>query len=301
MNKTFEQDGAIIYYEDTPEGVAIVGYEGKQSQLCLPDRIDGKEVTLIGKKAFFNVPGLSRVYIPKTVCTIDDWAFSHCRDLERIYLPKKSYELGKDIFLECNKLQEISVEDSQRDFKDFGKLLAATCGVLDAPYLFQTEIDDMDEWLSLWDARMFSILEEDDMEGYTTVLLCGEEDYGSKENNLDFFLSEKRKRKVRLAFLRLLYHNGLKESHKKALQQFLLNHTMGCEHTQTWQVLKEEHPEDVAYISLFLDIGCVTQDNFDAILEDTDSKYPQLKTYLMRYKEEKLSETDFFDGLNLDF
>lgn len=306
---TYEKDGAVLEYENRKEGIAITGYQGVRSELHIPAEIDDCPVTEIQKKAFFNVAGLYRIFIPDTVCVIGDWAFSHCRDLEEVFLKRKAYEFGRSVFLECESLKRICVleigeDEVPKDQKSFvlgfGALLAATCGILDAPYLFYTDIKDDAEWLSLWDAKMFSILREDDMEGYTQVLLCGEEDYGSKENSLDFFLSEKRKRKVRLAFLRLLFHNGLKTSDELELKQYLLDHTMGCESTETWLVLKEEHAYDTDYIALFLEIGCVSLANFDALLLDLSSEYPQLKTYLMRYKEEKLGGSDFFAGLDLN-
>ena len=306
---TYEKDGVIFEYQVLAEGVTITGYQGMRSELHIPAKIDDCPVTAIQKKAFFNVDGLYRVFIPDTVCSIGDWAFSHCRDLEEVFLKRKAYDFGRSVFLECDSLKRICVlelgEDEVPKEKEsfvlgFGALLAATCGILDAPYLFYTDIKDDAEWLSLWDAKMFSILREDDREGYTQVLLCGEEDDGSKENSLDFFLSEKRKRKVRLAYLRLLFPNGLKSSDEQELKQYLLSHTMGCESAESWLVLKEEHAYDTDYIALFLETGCVSLDNFDDLLLDLSSEYPQLKTYLMRYKEEKLGSPDFFAGLDLN-
>lgn len=305
---TYEKDGVILEYQILAKGVAITGCQEIRSELHIPALIDDCPVTAIQKKAFFNVAGLYRVFIPDTVCAIGDWAFSHCRDLEEIFLKRKAYEFGRSVFLECESLKKICVleigEDEVPKEKEsfvlgFGALLAATCGILDAPYLFYADIKDDAGWLALWDAKMFSILREDDMEGYTKVLLCGEEDYGSKENCLDFFLSEKRKRKVRLAYLRLLFPNGLKSSDEQELKQYLLDHTMGCESIETWLVLKEEHAYDMDYIALFLEIGCVSPENFDDLLLDLSSEYPQLKTYLMRYKEETLGGLDFFAGLDL--
>lgn len=325
-----EHAGVTFIYKTEDTGIWITGIEGKRSELFIPSEIDGQAVVGIEKKAFFNVAGVSRIIIPETVNTLGDWAFSHCKDLEEVFLKRKAYDFGRAVFAECPKLKRICISDLRNvtegsvtdesaignglddkrdeekeqpdnaDILGFGSLLAATCGILDASYLFQTDIKDQQEWLTLWDAKMFSILREDDMEGYTQVLLCGEEDYGSKENNIDFYLSEKRKRKVRLAFLRLLYNNGLKDDAREELEQYLLNHAVGCESTETWQVLRDEYADDVAYINLFLDIGCVNDVNFDFMLKDLSAEHPQLKTYLLRYKEENMGGSDFFAGLSLD-
>lgn len=305
--KQFEQAGARYYYTISEKGAAITGYEGNKIELVVPESIEGLPVTVVEKKAFFNVPGLYRIYLSKTLESIGDWAFAHCRDLEEIYLSRKKYELGKSLFMECPALKRICLTreesgDSRKEeaCRGFGSLLASTCGVLDAPYLFQTEKVDDEEWLALWDARMLTILHGDDMEGYTKLLLCGEEDYGSRENDLDFFLEQKRRRKVRVAFLRLLYDKGLAEDNRGELVSYLLSHTKGCESEETWLVLKEEHGEDMEYISLFANLGCLTTDNFDAILLDLGEEHPQMKAFLMKYREEHLKNSDFFEKLSLD-
>ncbi len=305
--KRFEQGGALYHYIISEKSVAIIGYEGNKIELVIPKAIDDLPVTAIEKKAFFNVSGLYRIYLPNTLESIGDWAFAHCRDLEEIYLSRKEYVLGKSLFMECAALKRICLTEKENGnaredevCRGFGSLLSSTCGVLDAPYLFQTTKVDDAEWLALWDARMLTILHGDDMEGYTRLLLCGEEDYGSRENNLEYFLEEKRKRKVRVAFLRLLYDKGLEEANRKELTGYLVSHTKGCESEETWLVLKEEHGEDMEYISLFADLECLTTDNFDDILLDLGAEHPQMKAFLMKYKEEHLEKSDFFGKLSLD-
>lgn len=304
MQQRYEAAGAVYFYTISEAGAQITGYDGKKTEVVIPSRIGELVVCAVGKKAFFNQAGIFRIYVPETVRAIGDWAFAHCRDLEEIYLPRQPYDLGKALFAECGSLKRVCLMEAgagqQDDIRGFGSLLAATCGVLDAPYLFRTTGTDDKEWLALWDARMLTILHSDDMEGYTKLLLCGEEDYGSRENDLEYFLSEKRKRKVRLAFLRLLYDKGLADAHRKELTEYLLSHTKGCESDETWQVLKEEHGEDTEYMKLFLDLGCLREDNFDEVLYDLGEEHPQMKAYFMRYREEKLGAYDFFDGLSLD-
>lgn len=304
----FEDNNSAYEYEIVDDTIIIKEYKGHQAAVYIPDQIAGLSVTKIEKKAFFNTKGAYRIVLPESIEAIGDWAFSHCRDLEEVFLKKKDCKLGRSIFVECPNLKRICLMDTMvtkelpdvdADTLGMGALLAATDNLLGADYLFQTNITDLDEWLRLWDARLFSILMEEDLEGYTQLLLCGEEDYGSKENNKEFFLTEKRKRKVRLAFLRLLYDNGLKENDALKLKQYLLNHTVGRDSDETWRVLKEEHAQDKKYITFFLQIGCVTLDNFDAMLDDLGEEKPELKTYLLRYKQEKLSGSDFFDGLDL--
>lgn len=322
--KEWKTAEGIFEYELEEESVVITGYKGSRMELSVPPQIDGKWVRAIGRKAFFNTCGIFRIYLPETLTKIDDWAFAHCKDLEEVWIFRRKYELGKSLFMECGNLKSICLiqntekcrtaaneaeiltvrrrmdRGEEAAVRGFGTLLASVCGILDAPYLFQTEHVDDAEWLSLWDNRMFTILHSDDMDGYTNLLLCGEEDYGSRENNLDFFLEEKRRRKVRLAFLRLLYDKGLADADRRDLTDYLKGHTKGCESEETWLVLKEEHGDDMEYIALFLELSCLTLDNFDDILKDLDGQHAQMTAYFIRYKEQHLGNGSFFDSLSLD-
>ena len=148
-----------------------------------------------------------------------------------------------------------------------------------------------------WDARMLQLLHRKDREGFSKMLLCGEEDYGSKENNLDYYINQKRKSKVRIAFMRLLHPLGIQEEVKEELIFYLQEHTAGKESEESWQVLHKEFGNDSAYYKLFAEIGCLTEDNFDQILREIGNEYPEMKAFFMRYKEEKLGYTDFFENL----
>lgn len=295
-------DGCRYEYNHTENGIEIVSFHGQRSVLTIPDEIESTPVVKIGKKAFFNEKSLRRIELPGSVRALDDWAFAHCTELREIRLSAGDYELGKALFLECPHLSCIHLEDdktAEEDRMGFGSLLAATCGILDAGYLFDLRTINDPEWLALWDARLLSILDADDYEGYTNLLLCGEEDYGSEESDPAHFLRQKRMRKVRLAFLRLLYPKQLADANRKRLTDYLLDHTVGRDSEESWLVLKEEHDEDMDYIRLFFDVGCITRENFDSALADAGEHHPQLSAYLLRYRETSLEKKDFFDRLKL--
>lgn len=148
-----------------------------------------------------------------------------------------------------------------------------------------------------WDARMLTVLRSADNEGYSKQVLCGEEDYGSTDAAA--YESGRRRRKVRLLLLRLLYSRGLSGEHRREMEEYLKNHTRGCEHEETWQVVLTEHGEESAYYRLFAELDCISEENFSLLLADVGDGYPELKAYLMRYKEEKLGYQDFFAGLDL--
>lgn len=292
--------GGTLVYEKGEKGISVVKHRGAETMVSIPALIENIPVTTIGKKAFLSEKRLKKVILPDCIKEIEDWAFARCSNLESITIPGKA-DLGKGLFLECSKLKEVHFTRKNMEMdvqlqESLPFLFAAVPVMLDAEYLFVPEEAGTKQWLQKWDARMLTILRKDDQEGYTKVILCGEEDYG---NNPEEFSKEKRKGKVRLAFLRLLHPYKLSAEIERELKEYLLNHTKGCETEETWEVLLFEHGEDAAYFQLFTELGCVTEENFQAILSDMKEEHAEMKAFLMRYKEEKIGFRDFFEDVML--
>lgn len=76
-------------------------------------------------------------------------------------------------------------------------------------------------------------------------------------------------------------------------------HTKGCESEESWQVVLEEGEIRPEYVKLFLELGCVTRDNIEAMIYQTREDQPQLRASFLRYRQERLDQVDFFAGLSL--
>lgn len=63
--------------------VTITKYKGNQSNLVIPEEMDGYKVTGIGYMAFYGCEFLVDVEIPITMREIGDLAFSACNNLEK--------------------------------------------------------------------------------------------------------------------------------------------------------------------------------------------------------------------------
>lgn len=298
----------VFTLKEYGKGLEVVSYEGEDIYLTVPEKC-GKPVVSLGKKALLSCKRIRLVSLPETIEEVGDWAFAYCDELREIRIPAKSIRFGRGIFRECGKLRLVTVEGKTREA---GALLAAAVTLLEAPYLFTPLRCGDDDWLRQWDARMLQLLRAADKEGYSKMVLCGEEDYGSRENNLDYFLNQKRKSKVRIAFMRLLNPAGLQSEVREELEDYLRTHTDGGyakgtpadrEETgtfdETWRVLLEEHGEDSEYYKLFTQIGCLTADNFDRILSQTGESCPEMKAWFLKYKEENIGYRDFFADLAL--
>lgn len=309
-----------LQYEETEAGLKVLQWKGTAITAQVPAAIDGAAVTAIGRKAFLSNKRVQEVWLPDAVTEIGDWAFAYCDRLVSLCLPKRPVAFGRGVFLQCEKLERIILREQEeedavlgtgrpsgaaapvsgRDADFVDSLLAAAVHKLDAPYLLDLPEAGSVQWLEKWDARLLHLLYVPDREGFSKMLLCGEEDYGSKENDPGHYMSQKRRGKARLAMLRLLHDKGLSEQMRGILVRYLCTHTKGCEHEETWQVVKEEYGLRKEYYDLLLDIGALTEHNYDAALCDMGTELAEMKAYLLREKEERFGSGGFFDSLSLE-
>lgn len=292
----------VLSYKTDGETAEITGYRGKDTEIAVPTVAGGCPVTCIGKKAFLSNKLLKEISLPESVVRIDDWAFAYCAKLARVILPYHRMEIGQGIFRDCFLLEQIVDEGADAGEKkttDTAFLLAAVMSRLDAFYLFDFENAGTPEWIVRWDGRMQTLMERADAEGFSKMLLCGEEDYGSRENNLDYYMEQRRREKVRLAMLRLMHDYGLKQAVREKLEQYLLSHIKGCETEETWRVVLEEYGDDLRYYQFLTQLGGVTRENFQSMMEDMGQAHTEMKAYLMKYHGEQHRQEDAFDAFAL--
>lgn len=294
-----------LYYELNGEEAVITGLSGAVNELQIPERLEGAVVTGIARKAFLSKKQLRSIVLPATLKELGDWAFAYCSRLEEVVLPEEPLILGKAPFLECGNLKLLAIgggdkersgrmtADEERFPAECAELLATAVRVFEAYYLLEPSQVGNAEWLAKWDARLKAYLRADDYEGYSKQVLCGEEDYGSTD--LEAFLTNKRKGKVRMCYLRLLNSVGLTDWLRTELEQYLLGHEK-----ESWEVILKEFGEERRYYQLFAEVGCLKDDNFDRVIGEIGEAYPEMKAYFLKMKEESIGYVDFFDTLSLD-
>ena len=91
------------------EYASIKGYEGKETELVIPDAIDGLSVTTISDYAFEDMAYITSVKIPDSVTKINSYAFKGCKRLTSIDLGKSVTNLGNYIFSGCLSLKEVTI------------------------------------------------------------------------------------------------------------------------------------------------------------------------------------------------
>ncbi|MBQ8860253.1 MAG: leucine-rich repeat protein [Ruminococcus sp.] len=103
----------VLEYEVMEDDtVKITRYDSLDITYNIPDEIDGKIVTVIGKKAFKECHALTNVTIPDTVTTIENQAFEKCDKLKTVVLGSSVQSLGYRAFAENKILTKINFPSS---------------------------------------------------------------------------------------------------------------------------------------------------------------------------------------------
>ncbi|MGN0394238.1 MAG: leucine-rich repeat protein [Coprococcus sp.] len=274
--------------------ITIAGARNVGGNLIIPEEIDGCKVTVIGKKAFLGNSLLSQVTVPLSVCEIQDYAFAQCSNLKTVFILNNNIKLGNSVFTECNSISDICMGYDKTD--DVSALLGTLVYRLKAEHIISDNLWGNKEWFEKWDKELLAFLRQEDEDGYTDLVLCGEEDI---KFSLDEFICNKRKNKATLCLIRLMHNSMLSDKTEKMLKEYILDHIKGCSTDEAWQALLSEFPEDVEYFRLFAELGGVNENNLDDMLIDMGEVSSETKVFLMNYKQEKFGEKDVFDMFDL--
>lgn len=96
-----ELDGVTYYVTDT-EAIAI-GYDGSETEVTLPETVDGKPLTEL-RATFYNCTELTAVSIPDSVKRIGAYTFYNCSNLKTATLPSGIEVFEDYAFYNCSNL-----------------------------------------------------------------------------------------------------------------------------------------------------------------------------------------------------
>lgn len=131
--------------------VSITSYTGSDTEIKIPDTIDGYKVTIISNSAFedndniisvemsdniINIntnafagcTNIESVTLSDNITVIGAYAFEECYSLEKINLPKKLTKLGEGAFSACRSLSNVELPDTLKEIPSsaFALCLAIT-------------------------------------------------------------------------------------------------------------------------------------------------------------------------------
>ena len=81
------------------------------TEISIPEEIDGYIVNAIGNNAFSNCTNMTRVIIPDSVTIIGEDSFNECNSLRRVTFGENSQltTIGEDAFINCTSLISITI------------------------------------------------------------------------------------------------------------------------------------------------------------------------------------------------
>jgi hypothetical protein len=103
VRETLEEKSEFEFFDGT-----ITKYIGTETDIIIPEMINGEEVLAIGDNAFKG-KGITSVQIPNSVKTIGRYAFAQ-NELTSVELPKELTETGNMAFFQ-NKLTSVKIND----------------------------------------------------------------------------------------------------------------------------------------------------------------------------------------------
>ncbi|MCD8039227.1 MAG: leucine-rich repeat domain-containing protein [Lachnospiraceae bacterium] len=292
--------GGQLCFTLNKNAATLKRYRGIAEKVEIPESVTAESdvcsVTAIERKAFLSCKTIKEISLPDTIEELGDWAFAHTEKLRTVTIPNHALARGKELFLGCARLREIRIRGlAGRAQADLPRMLAIAVTALHDYVLFNPPEVGSDAWVSRWDAKLLELIRLDDLDGYEELWTCGEEDYEGKEYDIKSYPVEKRKMKLRIVYFRLLNPYKLSEESERALKEYLR------ESAQSWEIIMEEHADELEYYRLFADAGCITRENFDALLTALSDCSAEIKAYLLKYKDEHFGASDAFAAFELDW
>jgi len=80
--------------------------------LVIPSEIDGKPVTTIGGRAFYDRQDIIGVFIPSSVTSIEEGAFLACHSIQSVTISEGVKYIAKHAFASCFSLESVTIPAS---------------------------------------------------------------------------------------------------------------------------------------------------------------------------------------------
>lgn len=96
-------------YQENQTGLTLIDYLGDEREIVIPDRINDKPVTELGKELFINCMYLEKVYIPDSVAVIGASAFFGCASLKEIRISPYVKKIESSVFRYCISLEQVEL------------------------------------------------------------------------------------------------------------------------------------------------------------------------------------------------
>ena len=274
-------------------------YEGNDRSVVLPEKVNGKSLTVIGTKAFLSCRSIEQLVLPRTVDRIEDWAFAHMKNLKEIVLPVKDIFLGKKVFLGCRNLKSVKFSGIEGIYEGIPCFLASMVTLMEGRPVgleLAGSSEGQWKWLEEYDAALLQYLDREDIYGFEPAFIgwFNVEDVDDQQQD---FVRERRKCKISLAFQRLFCRAGMSRETEKELSTYLL---------KEWELVaelfadkEEEYGGNVSYYKIWQEIGGFEVLSPRVLLDRLPEADPEVRAFLLDCELKNDESSNFFGGLEL--
>lgn len=110
--------GEWSYLANDDGNAIITCYYGSETNVVIPEEIEGNKVIGFLRGTFNNHSALTSVSISEGIIAIGMGAFYECRNLTSIFLPQSVTLIGTGAFVGCNSLKNISIPPGVTSIED---------------------------------------------------------------------------------------------------------------------------------------------------------------------------------------
>lgn len=99
---------SMFTYEINEHGsITITGYTGAESNVIIPEEIEGRKVEIIGERAFKQSNTIESITLPNSILEIQAWAFKNCARLREVVMSDGIVLIGGWAFKDCPQLNMV--------------------------------------------------------------------------------------------------------------------------------------------------------------------------------------------------
>lgn len=275
--------------------------------IVLPCEMAGQPLTVIGAKAFLSCRQVEKLVLPDTLVQVEDWAFAHMKGLIEIVFPAKEILFGKKVFLGCDALRQVTLIREgkllQELYEGIPFFLASAFRLAlakDHRNLYDLRLAGDAEgqwrWLAYYDEALLAYLMQADDNGFEPAFI-GWFDVEDVDDQRVGYMSEQIRKKIELAFQRMVYAEKMSERTEKLLKEYLTKKAP----EQVLELMRDTESDggrQVRYLRVWRQIGGFELYSPKFLLEELENADPEVRSFLL---ECELEETvgDFFGSLEL--
>ena len=109
---------AGLKYSEIDNGLSVIGYVGRATEVVIPEIVDEKPVIEIAEEAFYGNTSITSVTIPDSVTSIGNVAFCYCYNLTSVTIGNGVTSIGSSAFYACTSLKSVTIPDSVTSIGD---------------------------------------------------------------------------------------------------------------------------------------------------------------------------------------